>query len=235
MQILLEKRAVEIMRDTTSPGFYSRIFLVKKKTDRFRLIIDLFSLNKMMRIEHFQMETTASIRRSFPAGTFHRSCGRIPPYSHHSSFSQVPEIFPGRNCLPIPGSSIWDFNSALRFYKPDGDCGRIYSISGAQHSPVLRRLAYPSSVPGVSPVRPVTVMGNHYKPRSNTKSSEIRPSSFSGLQFCRHEVSDSFGHCQSSRRESTKFFSCFSGFCRFRSLLPENFCLYWDHSVQQQI
>ena len=74
--------------------------------------------------------------------------------------------------------------STAPVYKPDGDCGRrTYLISGAQHSPVLRRLAYPSSVPVVSPVQPVTVMGNHYKPRSNTKSSEIRPSSFSGLQF----------------------------------------------------
>ena len=73
--------------------------------------------------------------------------------------------------------------STAPVYKPDGDCGRTYLISWAQHSPVLRRLAYPSSVPGVSPVQPVTVMGNHYKPRSNTKSSEIRPSSFSGLQF----------------------------------------------------
>ena len=69
VQILLEKKAVEIMRDTTSPSFYSQIFLVKKKTGRFRLIIDLSSLNQMMRIEHFQMETTASIRRSIPPGT----------------------------------------------------------------------------------------------------------------------------------------------------------------------
>ena len=121
---------------------------------------------------------------------------------HPSSFSQVPEIFPRRNCLSIPGSSIWDFNSALCLYKPDGDCGRTYSISGAQHSPVLRRLIYPSSVPGVPPGRPITIMGNHYKSRSNTKFSEIRPSSFSELQFCRHEVSDSLGHCQCSRRES---------------------------------
>ena len=115
--------------------------------------------------------------------SFHRFYGHIPPYSHPSSFSQVPETFPRRNCLPIPGSFICDFKSVLCFYKPDGDCGRTYLISGAQHSLVLRRLAYPSSVPGVSPVRPVTVKGNHYKPRFNTKSSEIRPSSFSGLQF----------------------------------------------------
>ena len=37
--------------------------------------------------------------------------------------------------------------------------------------------------PGSLSCTTATVMGNHYKPRSNTKSSEIRPSSFSGLQF----------------------------------------------------
>ena len=63
-QILLEKKLWRLQGIL----FYSRIFLVKKKTGRFRLIIDLSSLNKMMRIEHFQMETMASIRR-IPPGT----------------------------------------------------------------------------------------------------------------------------------------------------------------------
>ena len=97
-------------------------------------------------------------------------------------------------------SSIGISTVPFGFYKPDGDCGRTYSIYGAQHSPihVLRWLVYPSSVMGVPPGWPIAIMGNHYKSRSNTKSSEI--SSLSGLQFCRHEVSDSLWHCQGSRR-----------------------------------
>ena len=66
-------------------------------------------------------------------------------------------------------------------------------------------------------------MGNHYKSGSNTKSSEIRPSSISGLRVCRNEVPDSHWHCQSSRRESSKFLSFYFGFYRFNSLPPENF------------
>ena len=79
VQILLEKKVV---RDTDSPGFYSRIFLVKKKTGQFRLIIDLSSLNKMMRIEHFQMETTASTQRSIPPGTWAVSIELMDAYFH---------------------------------------------------------------------------------------------------------------------------------------------------------
>ena len=82
VQILLEKRAVEIVRDTTSPGFYSRIFLVKKKTGRFRLIIDLSSLNKMMKVDHFQMETAASIRRAIPPGAWAVSIDLMDAYLH---------------------------------------------------------------------------------------------------------------------------------------------------------
>ena len=70
------------MRDTTSPGFYSRIFLVKKKTGRFRLIIDLSSLNKMMKVDHFQMEIAASIRRAIPPGAWAVSIDLMDAYLH---------------------------------------------------------------------------------------------------------------------------------------------------------
>ena len=82
VQILLEKKAVEIVRDTSSPGFYSRIFLVKKKTGRYRLIIDLSSLNKMMKVDHFQMETAASIRRAIPPGAWAVSIDLMDAYLH---------------------------------------------------------------------------------------------------------------------------------------------------------
>ena len=205
VQILLEKKAVEIVRDTTSPYFYSRIFLVKKKTGRFRLIIDLSSLNKMMKVDHFQMETAASIRRAIPPGAWAVSIDLMDAYLHipiHSAsrkylrFSLEGTVYQFR-ALPFGIST-----APFIFYKLDGDCGGTNSISRTQHSPIFRRLACPSSFAGVPPVRPFTSLGNHYKSGSNTKSSEIRPSSISGLRVCRYEVPDSHWHCQSSRRES---------------------------------
>ena len=80
VQILLEKKAVEIVRDTTSlqPDFLSeeenRLF--------FCLIIDLSSLNKMMKVDYFQMETAASIRRAIPPGAWAVSIDLMDAYLH---------------------------------------------------------------------------------------------------------------------------------------------------------
>ncbi len=59
---LLEKKAVEIVVDQGSPGFYSRLFLVKKKNGKLRPVIDLSPLNKCVQLEHFKMETQRSVR-----------------------------------------------------------------------------------------------------------------------------------------------------------------------------
>ena len=199
VQILLEKKAVEIVRDTTSPAFYSPIFLVKKKIGRFCLIIDLSSLNKM-KVDHFQMETAASIRRAIPPGAWAVSIDLMDAYLHipihpasrkYLRFSLEGTIYQFR-ALPFGISTApFVFTNLMEIV-----------ISRTQHSPIFRRLACPSSFTGVPPVRPFTSLGNHYKSGSNTKSSEIRPSSISGLRVCRYEVPDSHWHCQSSRRES---------------------------------
>ena len=80
VQILLEKKAVEIVRDTTSlqPDFLSE----EENRPFFRLIIDLSSLNKMMKVDYFQMETAASIRRPIPPGAWAVSIDFMDAYLH---------------------------------------------------------------------------------------------------------------------------------------------------------
>ncbi|MCG7867312.1 MAG: reverse transcriptase-like protein [Candidatus Thiodiazotropha taylori] len=82
VQLLLQKKAVEVVSDPTSPGFYSRIFLVKKKNGKLRPIIDLSPLNKMMRVDHFQMETSSSIRKAIPPGAWAVSIDLQDAYLH---------------------------------------------------------------------------------------------------------------------------------------------------------
>lgn len=82
VRILLMKNAVELVLDPSSPGFYSRIFLIKKKNGKLRLIIDLSPLNKMMRVDHFQMETTSSIRKSILPGSWAVSIDLQDAYLH---------------------------------------------------------------------------------------------------------------------------------------------------------
>ena len=53
--------AIEEVMDTTSPGYYSRLFLVPKPDGSFRPIIDLNKLNQFIVVSSFKMETLFSI------------------------------------------------------------------------------------------------------------------------------------------------------------------------------
>ena len=61
---LLEKGAVERVVHEHTLGFYSRLFLVPKKTGDLRPVIDLSALNRHMVVPHFKMETQSSVRSS---------------------------------------------------------------------------------------------------------------------------------------------------------------------------
>ena len=61
VQKLLLSRAIEEVMDTTSPGYYSRLFLVPKPDGSFRPIIDLKKLNQFLVVPSFKMETLFSI------------------------------------------------------------------------------------------------------------------------------------------------------------------------------
>ena len=58
---LLDSQAIEEVKDTSSPGYYSRVFLVPKSDKSFRPIIDLKELNLFLDIPYFKMETFFSI------------------------------------------------------------------------------------------------------------------------------------------------------------------------------
>ena len=58
---LLLKGAIERVTNVTSLGYYSRLFLVPKKTGDLRPVIDLSTLNRHMVVSHFKMETQGSV------------------------------------------------------------------------------------------------------------------------------------------------------------------------------
>ena len=59
---LLMKGAIERVTNVTSLGFYSWLFLVPKKTEDLRPVIDLSTLNRHMVVPHFKMDTQGSVR-----------------------------------------------------------------------------------------------------------------------------------------------------------------------------
>ena len=87
LQDLLRKGAVEPAPQ--SPGFYSRLFLVKKASGSWRPIIDLSTLNDYITSSRFHMETPRSVLNSIRPGDWMISldlqdaCLQVPV--HHDS------------------------------------------------------------------------------------------------------------------------------------------------------
>ena len=65
-----------------SLGFYSRLFLVPKPHQRWRLVIDLSRLNTFLLVERFKMETPESIRASLIPGEWVSSIDLSDAYLH---------------------------------------------------------------------------------------------------------------------------------------------------------
>ena len=82
IQDLLQKGAIEIVQNSDSLGFYSRLFLVPKPGNRWRPVIDLSSLNKFLAIPKFKMETPESIRASLRKGEWVTSIDLTDAYLH---------------------------------------------------------------------------------------------------------------------------------------------------------
>ena len=62
IEALIAKGAVEIA--PSSPGFYSRLFVVQKASGLWRPVIDLSSLNGFFQLTLFRMESNQSVLRS---------------------------------------------------------------------------------------------------------------------------------------------------------------------------
>ena len=83
VQSLLLKRVIEEIPPTQStPGFYSRLFLVPKKTGGMRPVIDLSILNSYLFVPHFKMETNRSIRACILPGMLTTKLDLSDAYFH---------------------------------------------------------------------------------------------------------------------------------------------------------
>jgi hypothetical protein len=79
---LLTKRATEIVSETTTPGFYSHLFVVPKPGGRWRPVIDLSALNAYIHAPHFYMETARSVRQSVAQNEYAISIDLSDAYLH---------------------------------------------------------------------------------------------------------------------------------------------------------
>ena len=79
---LLDKKAVELVQNPQSLGFYKRLFLVPKPNNRWRLILNLSKLNNYLKTQSFKMETPESIRTSLQTGEWVTSIDFKDAYFH---------------------------------------------------------------------------------------------------------------------------------------------------------
>ena len=82
IQKMIDKGALELVHNIQSPGFYSRIFVVPKKTGDLRPVIDLKALNVFLKAKPFKMETPQTIRRSLKKGMWVFSIDLKDAYFH---------------------------------------------------------------------------------------------------------------------------------------------------------
>ena len=79
---LIDKNAVELVRNKTSLSFFDRLFLVPKPNNKWRPILDLSNLNFFFKVEKFKMETPETIRTSLQQGEWVTSINFKDAYFH---------------------------------------------------------------------------------------------------------------------------------------------------------
>ena len=104
IEVLISKGAVELA--PSSPGFYSRLFVVQKASGSWRPVIDLSSLNGFVQLTPFRMEPNQSVLQSI------RSFDWMISIDLKDAYLQVP-IHPSSRFLRGLFSTAESINSRL--------------------------------------------------------------------------------------------------------------------------
>ena len=82
VDLMLQKQAIERVYPPYGPGYYSRIFVVPKPNGKWRPIIDLSKLNKLLKIPTFRMESIQSVWSQLLPGNYTFSIDLTDAYFH---------------------------------------------------------------------------------------------------------------------------------------------------------
>ena len=199
VQELRNKGAIEPA--PLSPGFYSRLFLVRKATGEWRPIIDLSSLNVFVHCPSFTMETPRSILRALlystgPVVNLPRSERCLLSHRDPPSRQTLPTLLSQRHLLAVHSTAIRVVNQSESIYQNTQTCASLCPPPSGKAAHVFRRLvAKLRDSPGSSRANilaqvPVPKARVGYKPR------EVRSNPFSGF----HVSGDRAGHlCRPSK------------------------------------
>ncbi len=147
---LLEKGAIEIVPPAQSEsGFYSRNFLVPKKTVAYSRsqTPELHPDEMAVQDDHFETDPLANM----PRGLVHVAGSERRVLSHPGSppSQTILEIRIRRGGISIQGPPVWSVPGSPHFYTMHG-CGSLPSATdGNPHTQLPRRLAHSGPVAGV--------------------------------------------------------------------------------------
>ena len=148
---LLMMGAIERVTNVTSLGFYSRLFLVPKKTGDLRPVIDLSTLNRHMVVPHFKMEMQGFVRSAIRSQEWtvskrHTRC--LPSCSDAPGRLQVSTFRGQQEAVPVHLSPlrVGDFSTRVH----QGAAARHNAVKAArcEATCLLRRLADQSRYSG---------------------------------------------------------------------------------------
>ena len=152
VQELRNKGAIEPAPLT--PGFYSRLFLVRKATGEWRPIIDLSSLNVFVHCPSFTMEMPRSILRASQQGQWLTSLDlkeRFLSYRDRPSRQTLLTLLSQRHRLAVHSTAIRVVNQSESIYQNTQTCTSICPPSSGKIAHVHRRLVVkPRDTPGSS-------------------------------------------------------------------------------------
>ena len=107
---------------STHPGFYSRLFLVRKATGEWMPIIDLSSLNVFVHCPSFTMEMPRSIFRAPQQGQWLTSLDLKDAYFHIGLTQQTDTVLSQRHLLAVHSTVIRVVNQSESIYQNTQTC-----------------------------------------------------------------------------------------------------------------
>ena len=180
---LLLKGAIERFTNVTSLGYYSRLFLVPKKTGDLRPVIDLSTLNRHMVVPHCKMETQGSVRSAIRSQEWTVSIDIHDAYLHvpmHQAVCKYLRFVVNKQVYRFTLSPLRVSNFSTRVHQAAAAHRCTVKAARCEATHLLRRLADQSRYSGTGQT---ACPDNHQcapVSRLDHQLREVRPHSKSG-------------------------------------------------------
>ena len=225
---------MERVQDSGTPGFYSWLFLVPKKSGKLCPVIDLSLLNQYIKKQPFKMETVRSVDNSQRPGCLHRSDVCVSSHSNPFTIQKIPSFQLRTPNLPIHGLTLWNVPKSVDFHKINGrNSSALVSACHISIS-IPRRLADKRFDSQPTNLSDNILPSNSTKSRFHTKSKEVRFDTNTEIHFYKHGISDSTEYSQVPADRVDSLILTIITFLSQSQVLQELSFLFWANSVQQQ-